>query len=158
MRSVAERTGVVHYDCSTCHKGRRAVAAVDDVVNRSVVARLQATEIAPADDDGSAAEAVALLQAELADARGMLEAGDLSLTDFSAWRKGWQARMNAADSTARPSAAPGEMYGVTDRATWDALSILKRREIVAFLAEVTIMPKHRRGEPFDPELVQITWA
>jgi DNA invertase Pin-like site-specific DNA recombinase len=156
VRTVTERTGIVYYDCSTCHKGRRRVEDVDLVVEAAVIRRLQTVQVAPAQDD-STVEAVARLQAELAEARAGLESGDLSLTDFSAWRKGWQRRMDAAEEAARPSSAPGAMFGVSDVDDWYGLTITQRREIVAFLAEVTILPKRRRGEPFDPELVDVTW-
>jgi site-specific DNA recombinase len=53
------------------------------------------------------------------------------------------------------------LLGVVDRkhprAAWDALSVERRRAVVDELMTVTILPSGKRGNGFDPRLLQIDW-
>ena len=51
----------------------------------------------------------------------------------------------------------GELVGAHDvRAVWQSLSLSRKRAVVDTLVSVRILPSGRRGNAFDPDLVEVT--
>lgn len=169
MRVVSYPQGSA-YGCRVCCKVSRRQADVDEWVEAVMIARLSRPDFLDvlrgsggAEERKEAAAEVAMLRAEMARARGLLKAGDLTVADFAAFRSGWTPRMAAAEAAAQPRAlneAAVSLAGLDAGRRWKAAPITVRRTTVDALATVTILPTGRKGgtpQPFNPELVRIEW-
>lgn len=149
-----------------CHVAR-AAEPVDDLVARVVVGRLSrpdaidllADQDTPDLDrlrDEAAATRAQLDEAAALYADGGMTAGQLRIaTDRLRDRLRHTERQMVASTRADVLA---DLAGAADvQARWAALSLARRRAVVAALVTVTILPSGRRGTAFDPELVRIEW-
>ncbi|TKV61336.1 recombinase family protein [Nakamurella flava] len=153
------------YVCRSCTRVRRKQAAVDEVVEGVVVARLQlpdALAVLAAGDplvvESARAEAAAL-EARLGLAADQFADGAITgdqLQRISAKLRPQidhaKERMNAA----MPTPGMAELAGVDAGSRWSVAPLEVRRAVIDALCTVTIMPAGP-GKPFDPESVRIQW-
>ena len=167
MRVVVQAGRPPRYDCRECHKISRYQPPVDKFVEAVLVERLcrpdaLAALTGPDSDEqrrAAAAEA-AQLRSEEIDMQRLVREGQLTPVDLAAWRAGWTSRYEAAEQAARPphlSTAVTEMVGVDAAGRWAAAPIGSRRAVLDTLLVVTILPVHRGGQPFDPDMIRISW-
>lgn len=164
MRVWMREPGVpLSYSCRKCFRIGRLMAAVDELVEAVVIARLSRPDAldALAEDDhtdrAAARAEVARLRAEMAEAQEALRAGRLSPLDMAAYREGWEPRLAEAEREATPAWLPSELAAVAgpDAARhWRDAPITTKRAVLDALVTVTILPTTARGW-FDPNSVRV---
>lgn len=145
----------------------RAVEPLDDLVSRLVIARLNAADVgdllAPdepgADVTGLTQQAAALRQ-RLNDLTDMFAAGEIDRAQLARAnakvRDSLEVTEQQMATAARGLALAEFSRGRPAQDVWDALTIERRRQVVAELARVVVLPQ-RRGRDFDPAAVRIEW-
>jgi hypothetical protein len=156
VRSGGYKEGVAVYRCSSGSHVRRRVELVDGVVERYLMALLDREGVgaptpatAPPDLRGKA-EAVRLRLEQLED---KYADGDMSRAGYIRNRDRLAAKLADLERQEALTRVPGPLEGVTP-ARWAALSLERRRAVVAYLVDVTLLPAH--SAHFDPELIKIT--
>ncbi len=79
--------------------------------------------------------------------------GDLTRAGYVRNRDRLAARLAELERAEALTRVPGPLEGVTP-ARWAALPLERRRAVVAYLVDVTLLPA--RSPHFDPELIKIT--
>ncbi len=162
------RRGVRNYRCSasTGHVSRMA-EPVEDYVAAVIVARLSlpdATEVLVdhrRPDLGKLRDDAVALRARLNSAATDYADGNITASQLRTITE--RIRTKLADVEREMADAGrvdvlGALVGATDvRAAWDALSVDRRRAVVATLATVTVHPPGRGVRTFRPESVGIDW-
>jgi len=153
------------YACSTCHKVRRVQEPVDALVTEYVLQRLErsdAVELFTTGDPESARaarDALAAVDARLSSAADLFAAGSIDagqLTRITATGRADRDRLEAQLAAALPPAIPRDAVGPQAREAWAGYSILRKRQILAAIARVTILPSGP-GRSFDPDLIRVDW-
>jgi hypothetical protein len=162
---AGKRGGYMIYRC-TAGKGHlvRKLDLVDDVVERTMLARLErpdAARLFAPDVDLDALRARAVDRRTRRDAIAAMLADGLLSPDA--------ARIQAQKLTGELATIKREIDSATGtgpltplassndiRATWSTLDLLARRAIVDTLCTVTILPQGK-GQAFDSESVAIEW-
>ena len=156
VRAGGSRGGVPVYRCSTGSHVKRRVALVDGVVEDYILKLLKREGVGaptpatvPPDVRGNA-DTVRLRLEQLED---KYADGDLTRTGYVRNRDRLAGKLAELERTEALSRVPGPLEGVTP-ARWAALPLERRRAVVAYLVEVTLLPA--RSPHFDPELIKIT--
>lgn len=162
-----ERRGPIYVCESHAHLGRR-IDAIDNYVERVVVARLSqpdAAAIFTRPDQTERAEGLRREQRTLTDRLDALAeafaTGDISRSQLTAGTARLRERLETVEAelptlSSTPALAP--LVGAEDvAAAWAALDTETRREVIGLLVNVTIHPAGRGARTFRPETVQITW-
>jgi site-specific DNA recombinase len=156
------------YTCRSGFHVQRAVEPLDLLVETTIVEYLSRPDVlAELHDDGddpevqAASAEVARLQAQLAEARDLVSADAISLTDFAAFRARWEPQLARAEQRARPKWLPSavlEVAGPDAAARWSATPLHGRRAIVKALVTVRVHRAARGNDktPFDIDSIEIT--
>ncbi len=156
VRAGGSRGGVPVYRCSSGGHVKRRVELVDAVVEAYLLALLERegvgapTPVAAAPDVRSTADAVRLRLEQLED---KYADGDLTRTGYVRNRDRLTAKLAELERAEALTRIPGPLEGVTP-ARWAALPLERRRAVVAYLVDVTLLPAH--SPHFNPELIKIT--
>jgi len=154
------------YKCRKAHLARR-LDLVDEVVEGMMLARLARADAVDLlvdentdDADELRGEATAI-RAQLADSADLFADGTLTATQLRKITERLRVRLHAVESR---QAARGSEQVLADliasadpSATWEAMTLGRRRAVVDVLLEATILPAPHKGAKFTPEQVQITW-
>jgi site-specific DNA recombinase len=154
------------YRCRSAHVIRDQ-ASVDDLVTRIILARLALPDAVDllaepdrADQAHAAAARVQELHDRLNDAAEAYAAGAITLAQLTTINAAVRPKLDQAQTdAASPDRAKvlGDLVKATDPATvWERMTPDRRRAVVGMLVEIRIMPT-RKGPPFDPKSVKITW-
>jgi site-specific DNA recombinase len=168
MRSYTHAHGWAAYSCSTSRHLVRKADPVDELVSEVVIARLSRDDVRDllVDDERPDTvrlrEKAAALRVRIANTRAAFVQDDtMTPADLREMLAGLQGRLAEVEATmASATRAPvlAELVAAADvRATWESLSLDRRRAVIATLLEVTILPG-RRGPGFDPNTVAIDWT
>ena len=156
VRAGGSRGGVPVYRCSTGAHVKRRVELVDGVVEGYVLALLERegvgapTPATASPDVRGNADAVRLRLEQLED---KYADGDLTRAGYVRNRDRLAAKLAELERAEALARVPGPLEGVTP-ARWAALPLERRRAVVAYLVDVTLLPA--RSPHFDPELIKIT--
>lgn len=153
------------YVCKACYRVRRKQESVDELVEKTMIARLQRSDALAAIALGDPAEAerlrdeIAALEARLD--RAADDFADDAIT--AAQLRRITARLRPQLERARqekakhePSDVLAAMAGPDAAARWAAASLEAKRAVIDLLATVTIMPTGS-GRDFDPQTVIVDW-
>lgn len=155
--SVKRRDGTRRrlYKCPDEHV-HRTVTAVDAVVEGTVIARITAAKLSPADaaglvgaeDAGLAAEA-AQLRDKIAEALAMWEAGEITRAEHRTSSARLRARLAQVEKRmARRHRTPvlAGLLSVADvAAAWGRLTLAQQRAIITDLMQIEILPVGKTG-------------
>ena len=156
VRAGGSRGGIPVYRCSTGGHVKRRVKLVDEVVEKYVLGKLEEggvpyTPVATVSPDvRGLADGVRLRLEQLED---KYADGDLSRAGYLRNRDRLTAKLTELERDEVLARVPGPLEGVTPD-NWSDLPLDRRRAVVAYLVEVTLLPAH--SPHFDPELVKIT--
>ncbi len=156
VRSGGARGGVAVYRCSSGAHVKRRVELVDAVVEAYLLALLERegvgapTPVAAAPDVRGTADAVRLRLEQLED---KYADGDLTRAGYIRNRDRLTAKLAELERAEALTRVPGPLEGVTP-ARWAALPLERRRAVVAYLVDVTLLPA--RSPHFNPMLIKIT--
>ncbi|MGP5228244.1 recombinase family protein [Arthrobacter rhombi] len=150
-----------------CHGGyclTRQLPLVDEYVNAVIVARLSrpdAAQLLTEDNDVSAERAEAAQVRRRRDAlAGLLADGLLSpaaVREQAGKLSLELSRLEGIINSAQQVSPVAEVLGAADvAATWEALPLKNRRQIVRALVDLTVLPT-TRGRGFHPEHIKIDW-
>jgi DNA invertase Pin-like site-specific DNA recombinase len=156
------------YRCSARSCVTRDQAWTDALVSEIVVQRLSqpdALDLLRRDEEDNAAQFAAArveeLRQRLDDAAGAYAAGSLTLAQLTTITAALEPQIETAQAASvNPQRARllAGVVGESDvRAAWESFSDARRREIVAALMDVTIMPTKRGHGAPDPASVQVEW-
>lgn len=163
MRIVVQAGRPSRYDCRRCHKISRYQEPVDALVSGWVVRFLSRddvlAELGDGDDGTEEARAeVRRLEAKLAEIEAAVQRDEYPPAMGGRLAKATQDQLTIAERAARPRHVPAEVAAVAGpdaAARWERTGLRERRVIVDALAEVTILPSGRGGQPFDPTRIRI---
>jgi DNA invertase Pin-like site-specific DNA recombinase len=164
----ARSRGAPVYACRHGQHVARAVHHLERHVTDVIVTRLSAPDaratLADAEPPIAASEALAeaaALRAQLDDAYSAFRAGDLSATLLGRAEADLAPKVADAERRARvvglPTVAADLASSDNVAATWEALTLEQRREIVRALVDVVVHPARQRGPGYDPSSIDITW-
>lgn len=151
--------GSFSYICSADYCSAIQETVLDAYVEELLLQWLALPESAAAFQDPSqdaqveaAIAQVALLTAELEQARAAAKAGTLSVASLIAVEAGTVPRLEAARMTVQTYSAASpllaSLLGQADvDAQWDALALAKRRAVLRETATIVLNPAKRRGDP-----------
>jgi len=161
------------YLCTTCRSVAIGVNTFDDLVTAAVLAYVERPEFAhalvPSTVDDGAREALhraALLEAELAEARGLVgKMVDgrmmLSVADFAAISAQLTTQIDEARAEAQDAAVPEVLRrfaGPGARAVWEAATLPERRTLIREVVKVTLNRARRPGvHTIEPGRVTFDW-
>lgn len=154
------------YGCSQCYRVRRKQTAVDELVEKLVVARLSEPDaldlFTPPDASEEVAELEAL-KARLALAADQYVDGEIDgamMSRISARLRPRIAELTAAVSAALAVPDIPDVIGPQVAERWSELPLDRKRQIIRTLVEVTILPAKAVGgrrTQFDPDSVRVVW-
>lgn len=169
LRGAAEhqygkKTQPRSYHCPSCYKVRRKADAVDEVVERLVVARLERPDAANLFSGDSEAEAEALAEKQGIEARLNIVAdqfadGLITGAQLERITSKLRPRLEAADAAARaarPSPEFREMTGARAAERWGSASLDQRRTVISTIMAITVL-QSGPGRSFDPEQIEVEW-
>jgi DNA invertase Pin-like site-specific DNA recombinase len=171
VRSNASKgTNRTVYRCSAPGTGHvaRSAKPLDDMVcevmarrlARKDVAALLVSESERPDAEGLRTEAVAL-RLRLGEAADLFSDGKITAAQLAKITARAQERLADVESALASSARGSVLAGIVGAAdpvkAWNRATIERQRAIVRELLDVTVLPSGKRGNGFDPELVQIEW-
>ena len=156
------------YACQAKAHLRRMAAAADDYVGQVIAARLALPDardlLRPPARPG--VDTAALRAEQVKVERGLSRAGRLvasdDMTEAEYRRDTRDARTRLIEIAGQLSAAtvPDPLAEFRDapgsQAVWKALPLARKRDVLATLATVTLLPATRRGRGFDPDSVRVT--
>ena len=155
------------YHCLTGGHVSRKIEPVEELVMAVVIERLARPDaldlLRPPDLDGVTEQAMDEATEKRARLNGFYDAaasGELTPAALARIEARLLPEIAAADKRARRTVGSpllAEVAGPDVRTTWARLTIQQRREVVAALCDVTILPWGRGRRTFDPASVQITW-
>ena len=145
----------------------RDAVLTDEVVDAVMVARLSRPDARGLLDATERPDTVGLttekvgLEARLDEAAAMFSDGVLTGAQLRTITEDLRGRVAALDTRLAAARAVPELSAVVaakDVGTaWSALPVTARSRLVDMLAVVTILPAARRGAPFDPEDIRVSW-
>jgi site-specific DNA recombinase len=158
--------GTRSYTCRREQHLSRKEDDVDEVVVGAVVGRLARPDLqdvlagpAPAEVEDARAEVVEK-RARLEGFYDAAARGELTPAALTRIEARLVPEIAAAESRARvalPSPLLAEVAGPKAEETWMRLTLEQRRELVALLCHVRILPMGRGRRTFDPASVEVTW-
>lgn len=164
MRPIASSKRAATYACTDCMRLQRKVAAVDEVVEAVVTARLRRPDILPrlSGDNKALEGALKARDAVLARMDAIADqfaTGEATARQFSRVNEKLRADLEQAEaivSATRGTSVLGTMAGPNAADSWRAASLERRRAVLRELVDVTILPSGP-GIKFSPEQVQFDW-
>jgi DNA invertase Pin-like site-specific DNA recombinase len=152
------------YQCTSCWGVSRILTLVDELVERTLVARLSmpdaASLLSPAVDVAPLLQEAATLRERRADLATLLAEGVLTKSDVRDQGERLNARIEEIEEAigaAQSSGPLGAMVGADDvESRWAAASLTAKRELIRALAEVTVN-RQLSTRVFDPDSVVIRW-
>ena len=152
------------YVCPNCFKIRRTQEAVDDLVTKAIIRRLERpdaiTALLPTDDQPLVDE-IAGLRARLDLVADQYADDEIDSQQLGRITKRLRARLEAAEANARRSTGPdvGDLATPDIAARWAGIALERRRAVISLLAVVRVLPIGRTGRAaFDPAGVEVTWT
>lgn len=154
------------YRCRKAHLARR-LDLVDGVVEGMVLARLARADAVDllvdenADDADQLRGEATAIRAQLADSADLFGDGTLTATQLRKITERLRERLQAVES--RQTAHGSEqvladlIVSADPSATWEGMTLGRRRAVVDVLLEATIVPAPHKGARFTPEQVEIAW-
>ena len=168
MRVVASGArSVVRYDCRVCHRVSRHKEPVDAHVEELAIRYLQRDGLIDeltrgnGPDEVRAADEAERLTRKLANARAAWDADLMSLESYLDMERRTLPRIEKARAASRTRTVPAvvlKVIGANAQAAWKLLTVVEKREVLAALFEITILPAGRGQWRFDPELIQVRRA
>ena len=169
-RNAAKGTNRTVYRCTAAGTGHvaRSAGPLDEMVGEIIAARLARKDVAALlvsesdrpDAEGLRTEAVAL-RLRLGEAADLFSDGKITAAQLSKITTRTQERLadveHSQASTARGSVLVGIVGAADPVKAWKGATIERQRAIVRELIEVTVLPSGKRGNGFDPELVEVEW-
>lgn len=156
-------TPYMGYRCVACYLSRR-LDLVDELVEAVIVARLSKPDAAALfleDEDVPALRAeCAELRGRRDDLAGLLADGLLSASAVRERSQGLTKRINDLEDRISRVLGESPITALADaedvQAAWDAMPLRDRKQVVALLMTVTILPAGK-GQRFNPDQVRIEW-
>lgn len=166
MKIQKNRTHVA-YICGAGFCVSRKKELVEDFVTAVVVARLalpDAIELLQAPESGAeVADALAEVRAKRARLEGFYDAaaaGEVTPAALARIEARLLPEIDAAERRARSnlgSPLVSSIVGADVEQVWAGLQVEQRREVMAALVDVTVLPTGRGRRTFDPQSVRISW-
>lgn len=170
VSNAAKGTSRTVYRCTAAGTGHvaRAATPLDDMVREIMARRLARKDIAALlvseadrpDAEGLRTEAVAL-RLRLGEAADLFSDAKITAAQLAKITARTQERLadveHALGASARGSVLAGIVGAADPVKAWKRATIERQRAIVRELLDVTVMPSGKRGNGFDPELVNIEW-
>jgi len=154
------------YRCRDSAHLVRAVAGIDDMVERVVVGRLAKPDAAalltvtPEVDTATLSRQVNELRARITEAGGLWEDGVITGAELKVRRSRLTEKLANVEAQLRTASGRDPLVGLAgnpDAATvWEGLDLGRRRAVLDTLVTVTVLPA-KRGRYFDPASVDIAW-
>jgi len=153
------------YTCVACYGVRRKQESVDQLVEGTIIGRLEMPDSArffTQGDPGAvqeARDAIEAIDARMANAADMYANGDIDaaqLARITERLRGDRAQAASAMEAALPAAIPADLLGADARQVWDGLSMDTKRAVLAALVTVTILPSGS-GKTWDSDTVRVDW-
>jgi len=155
------------YVCKHCFGVTRDMARVDELITELVVGRLSAPDAAElllADhraDLKELRERAAALRARQDEAAAMFAEGAITAAQLKTSTAKLAVALAEAEATMldahKARVFDGVIGSADPRATWDGLSLDRRRALIGVLMAVTITSVGRAAREFDPAAVRIDW-
>jgi site-specific DNA recombinase len=150
--SQLNRGGYRAYLCRSHFCVSRKETDVDEFVSAVMVARLALPDVLGVGDDGSAARGeAAKLRARLGGFYDAAAAGEITPAGLARIEATLLPKIEAAEARSR------RVPPILIDAPWASLPITAKRELVAILATVRILPTRHGERRFDPSRVSIDW-
>lgn len=170
VSNAAKGTNRTVYRCTASGSGHvaRSAKPLDDMVREIMARRLARKDVAALlvsdadrpDAEGLRTEAVAL-RLRLGEAADLFSDGKITAAQLAKITARAQERLADVESALASSARGSVLAGIVGAAdpvkAWKRATIERQRAIVRELLDVTVLPSGKRGNGFDPELVQIEW-
>lgn len=160
--------GVRTYRCRE-RKGHmsRAAEPIDDLVTRTVIARLERPDAralltsSQAVDADAQRERAQSIRGRLSELTTALADGVLPLADVRRQSERLRGELEAVEAQVRDlerGDVLADLVGSADvTATWDVLTLDRRRAVIDVLMTVTLLAPLRGRQAFDPDTVRIEW-
>jgi site-specific DNA recombinase len=149
------------YSCGNCMSIRRRQEDVDRIITKLVVGRLakpDAKAIFMPLPDPSLAEEAAGIRAKLDLAADQYAVDEIDGEQLKRISARLRPRLAELEVLLRPAVLDLADLATPDIAErWDDVPLERQRAAIDFLLDITLLPRGKRGNAFDPESIKVEW-
>jgi DNA invertase Pin-like site-specific DNA recombinase len=159
---VGKPRGYLSYICDAKFCVARKTWAVDELITKLVIARLNrpdAADLFTTPENHDDLDELAALRARLDTFYDAAAAGEITATALARIETKLLAEITALEHRSRTANVPTVLYDMIGNAeaVWEQLSMPQRREVIKTLLDVKLLRSYRGARTLQPESVVVTW-